>query len=817
VNFLKYFALFIYLSLVPVLLFIPNSSYLVWTVVIPLIPLFIIFIGFDRWRNICPLAWFAKLSQSQRIGKKVRLNLWFEENFYLIQFGTLFIAFNLRIYLLNYETLSLALFFIAVSVMAYLSGLFFSGKTWCQYLCPVSLVEKIYSGSNSGRLEGTSACTSCSACKENCSDLGLEKSYWKELKLSHRLHKKIAFYSFPGLVFGFYFYFYMQTGSWDYYFSGEWTTSNSGLYEHIFQNGLYVNIPIPIPIPLFFAAPLVMGGCSILSYVLLLKFEKVLYNYKKSDEEEKDIFTHITYLLSAYLAFNIFYIFAGAPVYQYYPTAYSLFHFVVIVSSTILFLKELPRRDYFVIQERIARKILKKDVNNKLKNKNLKEIYYSHINDKENHEMHLETYKDTVLDLLGDGVLTSEDFSVLDRIRGQFQISKIEHDRIIRGLKDEYDCLFNNDTPMSSEKFFQKKSYRQLIKNILLEDKEIDKEQLELLRLQFELSVEEHEEILKDLLEHDEVVFSQIQSITYQLMTLSEVQYMNIYHDDSKESRFLKYTVELAITRTLSKMKMKMKIVYNLNSVEQLISLFQDRSYLIEHLEKTIAPFDSRCYETLRKIYFQLNHVSETFLDNTTRPLEMLVSSGYDEVVGAALYFAYKRDVNMKSLSIEVLEKQSTYEVETFIKDIEQENNKEVSLIEKMAYLHSVPLFKTIDYEALLYLAKEVSFQEYHDKSDIVTQNRDGNSLYIILSGEAGVYIETPDGENRVATVSSGNYIGDVAVIAQSKRTATVRCDGYVEVLRLSGDIFTDLIYKNPAISIDVMREMTTRFIKNSA
>jgi len=39
---------------------------------------------------------------------------------------------------------ALAIFFIGISLFALLFGLLFTGKTWCNYICPLGLVEKIH-------------------------------------------------------------------------------------------------------------------------------------------------------------------------------------------------------------------------------------------------------------------------------------------------------------------------------------------------------------------------------------------------------------------------------------------------------------------------------------------------------------------------------------------------------------------------------------------------------------------------------------------------------------------------------------------------
>src|SRR5205814_1174650 len=109
-----------------------------------------------------------------------------------------------------------------VVVAAAIVSFVFGGKTWCNFLCPVGLVEKIYTEPSRnviGAGELTSQCSPCVACKKHCPDIDLEQGYWKELPERGR---RLAYFAWPGVVIGFYVYYWLYAGSWDYYFSGRW-------------------------------------------------------------------------------------------------------------------------------------------------------------------------------------------------------------------------------------------------------------------------------------------------------------------------------------------------------------------------------------------------------------------------------------------------------------------------------------------------------------------------------------------------------------------------------------------------------------------
>ena len=107
---LKTVSLVVFISFIPLLFLIDNSTSIVWTIVVPVLPIMFIVIGYSNWRNICPLAFFSKISQKLNWIQKRKVPIWFEKNFYYFQYFLLFMAFNARLVLLNFETTYLAVF-----------------------------------------------------------------------------------------------------------------------------------------------------------------------------------------------------------------------------------------------------------------------------------------------------------------------------------------------------------------------------------------------------------------------------------------------------------------------------------------------------------------------------------------------------------------------------------------------------------------------------------------------------------------------------------------------------------------------------------
>ena len=527
VNTLRIIAMVIFIAIVPILFFSLHGTTLVWTILIPIIPVALLIIGFSRWRDICPLALISKITQNTQLIQKRKVPLWFENNFWFFQYFTLFIALSLRLTTLNYNSTYLGLFFIIVVVLALLINLFFTGKSWCNFFCPVGVVEKIYAISNAKNYDHNSACGTCTACKRNCPDIDLESNYWKE---GIDTQKGFVFYSFGGMVLGFYLYFYLQSGSLSYYFSGEWTHDPINMLS----DGFFFAPSIPVII----AAPLTLTFFSLLSYYIFKTLEQFLWSRHIFKNENHETVAHRVKVLASFVTFNIFYIFAGAPSYQHYPIAYAIFYFFVVAISSIKFYKEIFRKEDYFIQERFALKILKKWDSSKSLPTNLKEIYYTYMNENKSKKERLDMYKSSITELMQEGILNERSMKILEKLREQIGISSRDHERIISQIKLKNSSLFDNNIEHSAETEYQENSYKRVIENALKDHIEIENEYLKSLQKQFCISDEVHQKIMDSIINTNDKIHQDILDL---LMLMHELLILqnSIYEDKTREVYFL--------------------------------------------------------------------------------------------------------------------------------------------------------------------------------------------------------------------------------------------------------------------------------------
>jgi|GEM_PF-1088017 len=92
--------------------------------------------------------------------------------------------------------------------------------------------------------------------------------------------------------------------------------------------------------------------------------------------------------------------------------------------------------------------------------------------------------------------------------------------------------------------------------------------------------------------------------------------------------------------------------------------------------------------------------------------------------------------------------------------------------------------------------------QLHFASGDVVfRQGEPGDLVYSIVSGEVEILREMPDGEERLlATMGPGEYFGEMALISDAARTATVRARSDVEVVGMGRADFTALYAYLPGL-----------------
>ena len=136
---------------------------------------------------------------------------------------------------------------------------------------------------------------------------------------------------------------------------------------------------------------------------------------------------------------------------------------------------------------------------------------------------------------------------------------------------------------------------------------------------------------------------------------------------------------------------------------------------------------------------------------------------------------------------------------------------------EESVLLSRVAIFKNIGPAKRKLLAFTSRKMEFSPGQNLLRQGEIGDKAYIILAGEAEVLVNRNGGEIRVAKLGVYDLIGEIAILIDAPRTATVRAVTGVTTLEVSKDLFLRWVTEFPEIGIEVMRELARRLVRTTA
>jgi len=460
---------------IPTILGVRHGNRLLWTVAIAALPFFWMTFGYHLWRRLCPLAVMGQLGRLFGKPGTRKMGDWMSKHYVLVQLGFMLVALTLRLVAINGSDVWLVGFLGVVILAAIVTSFVYGGKTWCNFLCPVGLVEKIYTepARGSAASEQTSQCAPCVACKKHCPDIDLEQGYWKEATDRSR---RIAYFAWPGIVIAFYTYYFLVAGDWDYYFGGSWA------YERDLPSQmLSPGFTFAPAIPRIVAAPLTLLGFAIASFLVFAVIERVIVRARtaglprETTEEARAAITgrirHGMLAFCGLVGFNAFYLFAGQPSLRSLPgwvvTGWGL---LVVFSSTAIFVRRFTRREDQHVHEKFAQKILKKwEWGDAPPSDDLKDIYLLHTERTKQREARLRAYKETIREMVADGLVTRNEMQLLDSLRAQLGISDKDHGKIIGELSGEERQLFDPAYQGSAETRLAREQYRKDLTRLVME------------------------------------------------------------------------------------------------------------------------------------------------------------------------------------------------------------------------------------------------------------------------------------------------------------------------------------------------------------
>ncbi|NMG20891.1 FHA domain-containing protein [Brasilonema bromeliae] len=550
-----------------------------WTVVIPSAIVILLVFGHEFWRRICPLYFFSQIPRALGIQRKrktvseetgsVRSELagiekesWLGRNYLLLQFGLLYLGLNIRILFVNGDRIAMGFFLLFTIASAMTVGFLYKGKSWCQYFCPMAPVQMFFTGrrgllGSEAHLQPPQTITqstcrtvdssgneksACVSCQSPCIDIDAERSYWEGIT---RPDQKLVFYGYFGLMLGYYVFFYLYSGNWEYYFSGGWLYEQDPL-RTLFNPGFYI-FGRPVPIPKIIAAPLTLAVFCAASYLVGEFLERAYRTYlkKKNKYHDEEQVLHVCFVLCTFIAFNVFFIFGIRPIFKPLPDwAIIVLNILSVLVSSLWLERSLAGSKERYARESLANNLRRQlnklavDWSKLLEGRSLQdlipdEVYVlAKVLPGFRRVDQVRVYQGVLRDALEEGNMSyAESLHALKDLRNQFNITDEDHYSVLAELNVEDPTLLTPQKQPSRENKLRIESYRRALEMLIQKQSErgisppdaIDRKQkqIQTLRQEYAINIDEHEQVLAQMLNQKGVLLRTAETLLAQLQELA--------------------------------------------------------------------------------------------------------------------------------------------------------------------------------------------------------------------------------------------------------------------------------------------------------
>ncbi|MFZ5913172.1 MAG: cyclic nucleotide-binding domain-containing protein [Pseudomonadota bacterium] len=134
-----------------------------------------------------------------------------------------------------------------------------------------------------------------------------------------------------------------------------------------------------------------------------------------------------------------------------------------------------------------------------------------------------------------------------------------------------------------------------------------------------------------------------------------------------------------------------------------------------------------------------------------------------------------------------------------------------MQLNDEVEALRKVSLFAGIEPAKLKLLAFTSERVNFATGQSLMRQGELGDTAYLILSGDADVIVNSGAGPVKVAEIGRNGFVGEMAILRDQPRSATVTAASDMTTLKISKESFFQLVQDSPRIALELMRILAQR------
>jgi CRP-like cAMP-binding protein len=848
---------------------------LFWGIIVPSAIFILLVFGHELWRRICPLSFLSQIPRSLGFQRKIkrvspngsvrfeipRVNKdsWLGRNYLYLQMGWFFIGLCSRILFINADRLALAIWLLFTIICAILVGYLYGGKSWCNYFCPMAPVQKIYaepqglftSKAHIGEekitqsmcriIENNQEKSACVACQTPCIDIDSERSYWDTINQGER---QLLYYGYVGLVLGYFIYYYLYAGNWNYYLSGIWAYESNQL-STLLAPGFYI-FNYPIPIPKIIAVPLTLGLFTFGGYYFGKNLERYC-QYKYKNQLSSELIKHRIFTICTFFIFNFFFIFAGRSWLALLPIKVQYIWEVLLVFFSSIWLYQTWGRSPELYNKeslatRLRKQLAKLGLNigrfldgKSLENLNTDEVYVlAKVLPGFTKDKRQEVYKGVLKDSLEEGyVNTASSLEVLAQLRSELSITDDEHRTILAELGVEDPSLLDPSKLHSLENSVRLTGYRKALERMLSLQQKVSLDELlqnnyqdiRKLRQEYCITYQEEEEILQGLqpgsgiMARSEHILSQLEQLIErshalnQPLFLPQGETLNLLRKTVKEKKRLLVRGLLEIIEKSEDLTISEDIAHKLANLSP--------SVLPDVLENQTSSWSSRLPSYILNLLRQPYNTFPTCsldldLNTIISHLQALLMDSNPITQAISLYTLAQIDLKIAQEEAQkLLGTKTHFLVKETAETLTNSNSLNLSdfvTLEKLIYLANANFFEGIHSNTLIELA-ELSYFKYYQTEQIISDEGDTcRELLLLIDGNVEIILPRGQDSPIISSLLPGQILDELEVLSHEKQAGKIIAKTTpTKILAIAVDTFDNILGEDQEFSRRILELESSR------
>lgn len=140
-----------------------------------------------------------------------------------------------------------------------------------------------------------------------------------------------------------------------------------------------------------------------------------------------------------------------------------------------------------------------------------------------------------------------------------------------------------------------------------------------------------------------------------------------------------------------------------------------------------------------------------------------------------------------------------------------------MDLAEETDLLRKIPMFAKMETSKLKLLAFASELVSFEDGDVVMEAGDNADVAYVIMEGAVNIMTDTPGGPVVTATLSENQLIGELGLLNNTPRIATLVANGDLKAMKITDEMFFRLLRENPEVSLDVIRMLCDKLTRSHA